>query len=123
MPIYPVRCCSCSFRGDVVARVRDIDRLQCPECGGRAEQDYTQKRVHNTNTRFTLKRQRSWAEGFTRKSAKEAQRLFGEKGGQCIQDDGTVLFKDRKEQEMYATRKAELERKAAAKRRAKGLRV
>jgi putative FmdB family regulatory protein len=123
MPIYPIRCTSCHHAGEVVAPVRRCNDLTCPECGARAEQDYARKAVHNTNTRFTGTRQKSWMEGYHPKSVEEARRLFGKDGGDCIQKDGTVLFKDRAEQQRYERKKRQLMEKADAKRRRNGMKT
>ncbi len=126
MPTYPIKC-ACGYAGDAVARVRDMDqdgKVPCPECGQHAEQDYSRKTINNTNTRFTLTRQRSWAEGYNPRTAREAQRLFGDRGGQCIDPlTGVVTFKDRHEQQMYERRKRELSEKADRRRKAKGLKT
>lgn len=102
--------------------VDDEGRILCPECGERAPQRYEDKTIRDTNTVFAGSQTRSIAEGFHRSSVGEARQLFGD-AGNCIRDDGSVHFGDRREQRNFAKRKEQILEQARAKRRAKGQHV
>lgn len=122
--IYPIACNKCHFHGDVFAKVADLDPdgcILCPECGSRAPQDYARKSVGSGNREFHGKTQESITEWFHPKEVAEARQTFGERAGQCIQDNGTVRFKDRAEQREYAKRRDEIARDGQAKARANKL--
>lgn len=122
--IYPIACNKCHFAGDVFAKVADLDpngHVLCPECGHRAPQDYTKKNIANGNREFHGQTQESITEWFHPKEVAEARQTFGERAGQCIQDNGTVKFKDRAQQREYAKRRDEIARDGQAKARANKL--
>lgn len=113
MPLYQCSCASCRFSGEVFAKVAELDdrgRVLCPECGERADQDWSTKTVGagGAARSFHGGKQVSLMEGFHPSEVAEARQLFGEKHGQCIQNDGTVQFANREEQRGYAKRKAEI---------------
>jgi len=113
VPNYAIRCASCRFSGDVFAKVAELDdqgRVLCPECGQRAEQDWSQKTIApgGAAISFTGQRRASMTEGFHSSEVSEAREMFGEVHGSCIKDDGTVEFKNRDEQRGYMRRKAEI---------------
>jgi len=113
MPNYAIKCDSCKFHGDVFAKVAELDdrgRVLCPECGERAERDWSQKTVGagGSAIAFNGERQTSMTEGFHPSEVGEARRMFGESHGACIQNDGTVRFKNRDEQRGYMKRKSEV---------------
>jgi hypothetical protein len=115
MPIYPIVCGKCHFHGDTFAKVAEIDPdgcILCPECGTRAPQDYTRKSVGNGNREFHGKTQESITEWFHPTEVAEARRTFGDRAGACIQDNGTVRFKDRSQQREYAATRHAIEAKA-----------
>jgi hypothetical protein len=97
----------------VFAKVAELDaqgRVLCPECGERAAQDWSTKTVGagGAARSFHGGKQVSLMEGFHPSEVAEARQMFGEKHGQCIQNDGTVQFANREEQRGYAKRKAEI---------------
>jgi len=113
VPIYSLRCDGCNFHGDTFAKVSELDakgRVLCPECGKRAEQDWSTKTIApgGAAVSFTGQRRQSLTEGFHSSEVDEARRMFGDTYGGCIQSDGTVQFKNRDEQRGYMKRKAEV---------------
>lgn len=113
MPVYSLHCQACNFHGDTFAKVAELDakgRVLCPECGQRAEQDWSAKTIApgGAARSFNGERQTSLTEGFHSSEVDEARRMFGETHGGCIQNDGTVRFKNREEQRGYMKRKAEV---------------
>lgn len=124
MPVYPISCSKCHFNGDTFAKVAELDqdgRVLCPECGERAPQDYSRKQVGSGNREFHGKAQESVTEWFHPAEVAEARQTFGERAGQCIQDNGTVRFKDRAQQREYAKKRNEIERSTQAKAASKKL--
>jgi hypothetical protein len=122
MPIYPIHCKACHYAGDTYARVRELDaegRVLCPECGERAEQEYAEKAVGVGNRTFTGRTKESLLHGFAASEVPAARQAFGRDGAECIMDDGTVKFDDRKQQSKYQKRHDQLMSKDRERKQAK----
>ncbi len=109
MPIYPT-VCAAGHKGEILARVSECTSLKCPECGAPAQQDYAAKNIANGNRQFTGQTQESQTEWYHSTEVKEARAELG-KSGSCVQNDGTVKFKDRGQQRQYLKDKAAMKRK------------
>jgi putative FmdB family regulatory protein len=119
MPMYQLKCSGCQFSGEVFAKVTELDskgRVLCPECGERAEQDWSKKTVSAGGAALSFHggRQHSMTEAFHPSEVQEAREMFGERSGACIQNDGTVQFANRADQKAYMKRKAEIYARAHA---------
>ena len=120
MPIYPIKCPCCHFAGDCFAKVAELDelgRVSCPECGERATQNYAAKTVGVGVREFHGQSQESLVHAFHPAEVTEARETFGAEGANCIQNDGSVRFKNRAEQKQFARKWNSMETQAVAKRK------
>lgn len=120
MPIYPLICSHCNFKGDSFARASDLDskgRICCPKCGELADQNYAEKTVGVGNREFHGKTRESLEHAFHPSEVKEARETFGTEGANCIQADGSVRFKNRQEQRTFRRKWQSMEIQAQAKRK------
>lgn len=126
MPTYPIAC-KCGFRGDVFARMSEVDPdgcLPCPRCRAQAPQEYGEKKIRDTNTVFAGRQEWSVTEGWNPKTAREAIQMMGPEGNCIDPTTGRVRFRDRAEQQRYVRKLDQLQkrgqqlyqRKQAAKR-------
>jgi len=101
MPLYPVRCASCSHRCDLYASMSQRDGLKCPECGhARMETRFEDLGLRNANREFDLSRRESIQHFYPAGEVQEYRQLYGS-AGNCIQDDGTVIFNNRAEEKAF----------------------
>jgi len=111
MPLYDIRC-KCGYSGETFARVSELspsNRVPCPKCASMADQVLIGKTfaLGGAAKSFHGRRRHSITEGFHSTEVGEARQIFGDVG-HCIQDDGSVVFSDRAEQQKYMGRKAEV---------------
>ncbi len=114
MPIYQTRCRCCGHQSDQYARVSARNRIRCEACGGRTEITFDGVRVANGNREFRGANQTSKCEQWVPGDVPYARKLLGTLGS-CIQNDGTVKFKDRGEQRRYVRELAKHEARAKAR--------
>lgn len=100
--MYPA-VCACGFRGEIMARATDCDRLKCPACNGFAEQDWSAKlpTIQKGSREFRAGRDMSYSEGVSKADVGDARKVLGAIGERCIRDDGRVVFKDTAERNRY----------------------
>ena len=126
MPLYPVKC-ACGFAGESMSKVADlVDGCPlCPECGQRAEQDWSRKGAPGiARNEYHGRRRESMEIQAQPHEVQRLRALYGDKGGSCWQQDGSVKFADKDEAKRFFTRDDEIRRKASdakAERAASGL--
>jgi len=96
MPLYDVKCLSCSAVSEVFAKMSDTKFL-CPKCNKPAE-----KQVCGvvTERRFAGSEMVSARFRFIPQEVAEKRKLMGESGN-CIQDSGEVRFSTRSEERKF----------------------
>lgn len=123
MPLYPIAC-NCGYTGDIyqtVAQLTECDgKLECPWCHKMCDQDYSAKNVALAGSciMFTGTKRESITEGFHPKEVERARRVMGDDLGGCIQDDGTVRFRDRDQRTKWDQKKDETRAKSQDRRAA-----
>ena len=126
MPTYPIKC-QCGFGGEAFCHAADLldGKPPCPECGQRAEQDWTRKGVPGmVRNEFHGRRRESMEIQAQPYEVPKLRRMYGDAVGDCWQQDGSVKFRDKDEARRFFTKDDEIRRKAAdakAERAAKGL--
>lgn len=123
MPMYPIKC-GCGFEGDVFQTVAGLvaadSKLACPECSAMCEQNYAAKTIalHGSCIMFTGVKKESMTEGFHPKEVQRARELMGDDLGGCIQDNGSVHFRDRDQRTKWDQKEAETKAINTEKRKA-----
>ena len=98
MPNYPVKCDKCG-PADVLAKMSECDSLKCPTCKQPVEQDYAAKvenlSLHGAAKRLHGKASYSLTHGCHPTLVNARREQYGERLGQCWQDDGLVKYEDK----------------------------
>lgn len=107
MPIYPVKCPSCGSAWEQFSSMSERDAIAC-QCGQcPVDTDYRQLKPRNADREFCGSQQESQLWFFRPSEVKAARQALGESGN-CIRDDGKVVFTRRSEERAFATKMANL---------------
>ena len=117
MPVYCLQCPACGRRTEQFARMADRDALTCggqdgAGCGHpRLEIDYERQTVrpHVDLREFHGEQAESRCHVWNPADVRMARAKFGPDLAECIRDDGTVVFKNRKQERRYVARAAAFE--------------
>lgn len=117
MPIYPVRCPACHAVDDVYCSMKDREHLACAKCGNaRVETQYDKLNISNGDREFDLSRRESVIHFFPPDEVQDYRQLYGD-AGNCIKDDGTVVFNRRSEERKFRQAKQAHEARLDAQQR------
>ncbi len=109
MPQYALRCLACEHRFETFARAADREAIPCPECHApHVETDFSKLVIRDCNRVFRSSESMSVTNWFAPDDVDFFRRAYG---GDCIKDDGSVVFTDRKEEKQYRARRAAWEKR------------
>jgi len=97
--------CGREFEGEVVRPWLGTDHVVCPECKTETCVGKIEKHeIHAGNASFYGQQQVSLVSGCHPTEVKLLKKIMGSKFESCIKDDGSVRFKNQKQQAAYVKR-------------------
>jgi len=113
MPCFPRICCDCNHRFEYVGSHVDLPRVRCPQCASaNIGVNYGEMRtLMRVKAPKEFERGESVMHWHSPDSVADDIAEMGSIGAECIQPDGRVVFKNRKQQRDYVRAKKAMKRR------------
>jgi putative FmdB family regulatory protein len=114
VPIYSLKCPACGHAHETFASMRQRDAITCPQCQAKGQEtNWATTRIRNGNRVFHGQETESVIHFVPKKDVKYFRQAYGQ-AGNCIRDDGSVVFSDRQEERRFVKAKQQHDAEVAA---------